>query len=125
MSILNLGLQNCLLGRKQSEDKFEEVLKRCGSIKRDMREGPKCYRSEGFGFGLMLNVPVNNFSVMLGRSHHFLGSTFFFFWGGGGGVNMSCSRTQRLQSRSSQDETYLMKWHLREMFPDLDLDFEI
>ena len=31
-------------------------------------------------FGLMLNVPVNNFSVMLGRSHRFLGitSTFFF-----------------------------------------------
>ena len=39
-----------------------------------------------FGF----NVPVNNFSVMSGRSHRFLGiaSTFFFFfffWGGGGG----------------------------------------
>ena len=26
-------------------------------------------------FVLMLNVPVNNFSVMLGRSHHFLGIT--------------------------------------------------
>ena len=26
-----------------------------------------------FWFGLMLNVPVNNFSVMLGQSHHFLG----------------------------------------------------
>ena len=40
-------------------------------------------------FGLMLNVPVNNFSVMLGRSHRFLGITsafffFFFFFGGGG-----------------------------------------
>ena len=42
-------------------------------------------------FGLMLNVPVNNFSVMLGRSHRFLCITstfffffFFFFWGGGG-----------------------------------------
>ena len=44
-----------------------------------------------FWFGLMLNVPVNNFSVMLGRSHRFLG---FFFFFGGGGVNMSCSRTQ-------------------------------
>ena len=42
-------------------------------------------------FGLMLNVPVNNFSVMLGRSHRFLGITSTFF---GGGVNMSCSRTQ-------------------------------
>ena len=31
-------------------------------------------------FGLMLNVPVNNFSVMLGRSHRFLGITSTF-WG--------------------------------------------
>ena len=55
-------------------------------------------------FGLMLYVQVNNFSVMLGRSHRFLGIIvpvfiyfiyFFFFLGGGGwGVNMSCSRTQ-------------------------------
>ena len=42
-----------------------------------------------FFFGLMLNVLLNNFSVMFGRSHHFLGITstlffFFFFWGGGG-----------------------------------------
>ena len=29
-------------------------------------------------FGLMLNVPVNNFSVMLGRSHRFLGITSTF-----------------------------------------------
>ena len=27
---------------------------------------------------LMFNVPVNNFSVMLGRSHHFLGITSTF-----------------------------------------------
>ena len=41
-----------------------------------------------FWFGLMLNVPVNNFSVMLGRSHRFLdiNSTFFFFFFGGGGI---------------------------------------
>ena len=38
----------------------------------------------------MLNVPVNNFSVILGRSHRFLGITST----GEGGVNMSCSRTQ-------------------------------
>ena len=38
---------------------------------------------------LMLNVPVHNFSVMLGRSHSFLGITSTFL-----GVNMSCSRTQ-------------------------------
>ena len=37
---------------------------------------------------LKLNVPVNNFSVILGRSNHFLGIITL-----GGGVNMSCSRT--------------------------------
>ena len=30
-------------------------------------------------FGLRLYVPVNNFSVMSGRSHHFLGITSTFF----------------------------------------------
>ena len=46
----------------------------------------------GSMFGLVfirLNVPVNNFSVMLGRSHHFLGITSTFQ-----GVNCLCSRTQ-------------------------------
>ena len=38
------------------------------------------YKEDFFGFGLMLNVPVNNFSVMLGRSHRFLGITSTF-WG--------------------------------------------
>ena len=44
----------------------------------------------------MLNVPVNNSSVMLGRSHRFLGitSTFFVCVCGEGEVNVSCSRTQ-------------------------------
>ena len=41
-------------------------------------------------FGLLLNVLVNNFSVMLGRCHRFLGIITSTFWG----VNMSCSRTQ-------------------------------
>ena len=36
---------------------------------------------------LLLNFRVNNFSVMLGRSHRFLGITSTC-WGGGGGVNM-------------------------------------
>ena len=38
-------------------------------------------------FGLMLYVTVNNFSVMFGRSHRFLGttSTFFVCEEGGGG----------------------------------------
>ena len=31
-----------------------------------------------FWFGLMLNVPVNNFTVMLGWSHRFLGITSTF-----------------------------------------------
>ena len=41
----------------------------------------------------MLNVPVNNFSVMLGRSHRFLGITST--WGGGGGgkyERLSCNK---------------------------------
>ena len=45
-----------------------------------------------FWFGLMLNVPVNYFSVMLGRSHRFLGITSTIW--GGGGVNLSCKRTK-------------------------------
>ena len=51
-----------------------------------------------FGFVcLMLNVPVNNFSVMLGRSHHFLCITsfFFFFLGGGGKYVLLKDTTQR------------------------------
>ena len=38
---------------------------------------------------LRFNVPVNNFSVMSGRSHRFLGITSTFWE-----VNVSCSRTQ-------------------------------
>ena len=46
----------------------------------------------------MLNVPVDNFSVMLGWSHRFLGitSTFFFFGGGGGGKLLK-DTTRRLK----------------------------
>ena len=40
----------------------------------EREEGPKFL----VWFGLMLNVPVNNFSVMLGRSHRFLGITITF-----------------------------------------------
>ena len=40
-------------------------------------------------FVLRLNVPVNNFSVMSGRSHHFLGN-LPVLWGS----KVSCSRTQ-------------------------------
>ena len=35
----------------------------------------KCF---GFWFGLMLNILVNNFSVMLGQSHRFQGITINF-----------------------------------------------
>ena len=42
-----------------------------------------------------LNVPVNNFSVMSGRSYNFLGITSTFR-----GVNVSCSRTQHGGGRS-------------------------
>ena len=41
-------------------------------------------------FRFLLNVPVNNFSVKLGRSHRFLGIYYQYFWE----VNVSCSRTQ-------------------------------
>ena len=40
-------------------------------------------------FGLRLYAPVNNFSVMSGRSHHFLGITSTI-----SEVNASCSRIQ-------------------------------
>ena len=43
----------------------------------------------GWLVDLILNVPVNNFSVILGRSHRFLGITSTFW-----GVNVPCSRTQ-------------------------------
>ena len=42
-----------------------------------------------FLFGLRLYVPVNNFSIMSGQSHRFLGITSTF-----GEVNVSCSRLQ-------------------------------
>ena len=42
-----------------------------------------------FLFGLRLYIPLNNFSVMSGRSHHFLGITSTFWE-----VNVSCSRIQ-------------------------------
>ena len=49
-----------------------------------------CWPSEFWVVGwLILNVPVNNFSVMLGRSHRFLGITSTFW-----GVNVPCSRAQ-------------------------------
>ena len=38
---------------------------------------------------IVVNVPVNNFSVMLRRSHLFLSITSTF-----GGVNVSCTRKQ-------------------------------
>ena len=39
-------------------------------------------------FGYLFNVPVNNFSVILGWSHRFLGIYQYF-----GNLNVSCSRT--------------------------------
>ena len=38
-----------------------------------------CFVKRYFGLVLMLNVPVNNLSVMLGWSHHFLGITSTFW----------------------------------------------
>ena len=42
-------------------------------------------------FGLRLYVPVNNFSVISGRSHRFMGITSTFWE-----VNVSCSRIQHV-----------------------------
>ena len=50
-------------------------------------------------FGLMLYVPVNNFSVMAGRSHRFLGITSTL----SREVNVSCSRIQHVDL--SEDRT--------------------
>ena len=46
----------------------------------------------------LLNVPVNNFSVISGQSHCFLGITSTFWE-----VNVSCSRTQH--GNQSEDRT--------------------
>ena len=51
----------------------------------------------GWLIKLILNVPVNNFSVMLGRSHRFLGITSTF-----GEVNVPCSRTKHGLTRVMQ-----------------------
>ena len=48
-----------------------------------------------FWFGLMLNVPVNNFSGMLGRSHRFLGIASTLGGGGGGGEYVFLKGTTR------------------------------
>ena len=55
----------------------------------------------------MLKVPVNNFSVMLGRSNRFLGitSTFFFFLGGGGGKYVLLKDTTRRPKWGSNPPT--------------------
>ena len=53
------------------------------------------YQKVGWLVGwLILNAPVNIFSVMLGRSHRFLGITSTF-----GGVTVPCSRTQHGSTR--------------------------
>ena len=60
--------------------------------------GPTQTSCRAFWFGLRLYVPVNNFSVMSGRSHSFLGITSTFRE-----VNVSCSRIQH--GNLSEDRT--------------------
>ena len=67
---------------------FGRIMTLCCQAERGRKSG-----SDLVWFGLMLNVPVNNFSVMLGRSHRFLCTTSIYFFFGEGG-DMSCSRTQ-------------------------------
>ena len=53
-----------------------------------MKQTEETMKTDFFLVCLKLNVPVNNFSVMLGRSHRFLGISSTL------GVYMSCTRTQ-------------------------------
>ena len=76
-----------------------------------------------FFFLLWFNVPVNNFSVKLRRSHLFLGITSTFW-----GVNVPCSRKQhtgpvedrtrvsRSGVRRSNMEVYVPKYNLKHIF---------
>ena len=65
--------------------------KKISAMSRENLLSRSLIRKELVWFGLMLNILVNNFSVMLGLSHCFLGITVYqYFWG----VNISCSRTQ-------------------------------
>ena len=65
-----------------------------------------CNKScKGFWFGFV-NAPVNNFSVMSGRSHRFLGITSTFWE-----VNVSCSRTQH--GDLSEDRTPTFRSRVR------------
>ena len=54
----------------------------------------------------MLNVQVNNFSVMFGWSHRFLGitSTFFFLGGGGGKYVLLKDTTRQPKLGSNQTQ---------------------
>ena len=67
-----------------------------------------CMRRELYAFvclfGLRLYVPVNNFSVMSGRSHRFLGITSTFWE-----VNVSCSRIQHGGLRISCMRIYRLR----------------
>ena len=82
------------------------------------RKAPK-FSDARLWFGLMLNVPVNDFSDMLERSHRSLGITsifslfiylFIFFAGGGGGVGYNVllkDTTRRLRMPENFAVTYL------------------
>ena len=61
-------------------------------------------------FGLMLNVPVNNFSDMLGRSHHFLGFTSTF----GGEYVLLKDTIRRPEKRTVREYNRHIKRSIRE-----------
>ena len=102
MSILNLGLQNCSLERKQSEEKFEDVLKRCGSMK-EIRE--KASKITGLKDAWIESVEQiqsiirNRFARLKLKDKPFITA-----------------------DPVGEDEIDLLKRHLRELFPDLNLD---
>ena len=62
-------------------------------------------------FVLRLNVPVNNFSVMSGRSHRFLGNKPVL-----SGSKVSCSRTQHGGGRFRTPDLSLWDWKWAKFF---------
>ena len=102
MSILNLGLQNCSLERKESEEKFEVELKKCGSMKEIREKAPKITGLKEAWIDSVEPIQSairNRFSRLKLKEKPFITA-----------------------DPVREDDIDLLKRHLREMFPDLDLD---
>ena len=75
MYLVYHGVSMCMYMR-------ESLASSCGFMPRSPSRCPACSfvsaELAGWLVALIFNVPVNNFSVMLGRSQHFLGITSTF-----------------------------------------------